>query len=343
MERSSEVILRNEAKLPRAGLMLINPPRDSLCRQLAHPGRPVGIFTQNHGDFCWHSASAENVRFGVLPEPGELTPAVILTLPREKDLLVMMLHALSCGMPPDSRLWLIGENKAGIKSARQYLQRFFQRVSKVDSARHCVLFEASQPVPGGTFEPGAYEKRWQAEFPHRSLEVVSLPGVFAHGRLDAGSRMLLDALEPLQPGGEVLDFACGSGVIGCSLLAAFPGIELTLLDVSALALESSRKTLEINQLDGHLLPSDGLARVKGRFDWIVSNPPFHRGVHNDLDIAAKFFAEAGTFLTGNGRMIIVCNRHLPYRDWLQTHFGQVGQLCADERFTVIMAARPRNG
>ena len=343
MERSSEVILRNEAKLPRADLMLINPPRDSLARQLEQSGRPVRIFTQNHGDFRWHSAAAENTRFGLLPALGELPCAVILNLPREKDLLTLMLHALSSGLSPDSRLWLVGENKAGIKSARRHLKRFFRHVSKLDSARHCVLFEAAQPLAGESFDLVAYTENWQAAYAGHSLDVVSLPGVFAHGRLDAGSRLLLNALEPLQPAGNILDFACGSGVIGCCLLTTTAGITLTLLDVSALAMESSRQTLELNALQAHLLPSDGLARAEGRFDWIVSNPPFHRGVHNDLDIAAIFFAKAGTFLTENGRIIIVCNRHLPYAEWLQTHFFQVDRLCADEQFNVIMAARPRNG
>lgn len=344
MERSSEVILRNEAKLPQAGLMLINPPRDSLRRQLEKSGRPVRVFTQNHGDFCWHaSPPGENVRFGLLPAPDDVASTVILTLPREKELLTMMLHALSCSLSPNSRLWLVGENKAGIKSARRYLEQFFQKVSKLDSARHCVLFEARQPCPGEHFELSSYAKQWQAIFAGCSLDVVSLPGVFAHGRLDQGSQMLLDALEGLQPNGKILDFACGSGVIGCSLLKANSGTELTLLDVSAVALESSRRTLEINALQAHLLPSDGLAQVEGRFDWIISNPPFHRGIRNDLDIAANFFSSAGTFLTQNGRIIIVCNRHLPYAEWLQTHFDQVERLSANEQFAVIMAARPRKG
>ena len=342
MDRSSEVILRNEAKLPQARLILINPPRDSLRRQLEQSGRPVGVFTQNHGDFCWHASSPEeNVRFGLLPAPDQLASTVILNLPREKELLTMMLHALSSSLLPDSRLWLVGENKAGIKSARRYLEQFFRQVSKFDSARHCVLFEARQPCPGKRFEPEKYAKHWQVSFADLSIDVISFPGVFAHGRLDPGSRLLLDALEGLQPNGKILDFACGSGVIGCSLLAANSGVELTLLDVSAIALESSRRTLERNGLQAQLLPSDGLDQVEGRFDWIVSNPPFHRGVRNDLDIAANFFAAAGTFLTQNGRIIIVCNRHLPYAEWLQTHFDQVERLCANDQFVVIMAARPR--
>jgi 16S rRNA (guanine1207-N2)-methyltransferase len=168
-----------------------------------------------------------------------------------------------------------------------------------------------------------------------------LPGVFAHGRVDKGSRLLLDSLEKLRPEGKILDFACGSGVIGCALLAAGARVELTLLDVSALALEASGRTLSLNGMKAALLPSDGLSELEGRYDWIISNPPFHRGVSNDLEIAEKFFAEAGTFLTENGRIVIVCNRHLPYASWLQNHFDRVERLDENSDFVIIQAGKPR--
>ncbi len=171
--------------------------------------------------------------------------------------------------------------------------------------------------------------------------MVSLPGVFAHGRLDNGSRLLLKSLESLNPGGRILDFACGNGVIAASLLATGARADLTLLDVSALAIESSRLTLARNELKAALLPSDGLTEVSGKFDWIVSNPPFHRGVSNDLEIAARFFSQAGTFLAERGRIVIVCNRHLPYASWLQNHYEQVERLDENDEFVIIQAGKPR--
>ncbi len=45
------------------------------------------------------------------------------------------------------------------------------------------------------------------------LKVISLPGVFSHGRLDRGSALLLEHLDKL-PSGHLLDFGCGAGVLG---------------------------------------------------------------------------------------------------------------------------------
>ncbi len=341
MENSSQVILRNESRLRPGGVLLVNPPRDSLFRQLQTHERPLQVSTQGYGDYCWLSGSGANVSFDVLPQPDLPFRTIILNLPREKERLVMMLHAISSWMASDALLWLVGENKSGIKSAHPYLRQFFRGVLKLDSARHCVLFEAAESINERPFDLKQYRKLWPVVFTGHQLEIVSLPGVFAHGRLDKGSRFVLESLEKLRPKGKILDFACGSGVIGSSLLLAAPGASLTMLDVSALALEASRKTLELNNLKAALLPSDGLAEVEGRYDWIISNPPFHRGVGNDLEIAKKFFSAAGTFLTENGRIVIVCNQHLPYEGWLQSHFEQVERLEANDEFIIIQAGKPR--
>jgi len=341
VERSSQLILRSEARLPTGPLLLVNPPRDTLFRQLQSDQRPLRISTQDFGDYNWLSASGASVSFGLLPEPDKNCRTVILNLPREKERLVMMLHTLSSWMPEDARLWLVGENKAGIKSAQRYLKHYFRNATKLDSARHCGLFEASGPDHEQPFDLNAYATAWPVDFAGQQIEIVSLPGMFAHGRLDKGSRLLLESLEKLRPTGKILDFACGSGVIGCALLTGDASAELTLLDVSALALEASGRSLGLNGLTAALLPSDGLSELAGRYDWIISNPPFHRGVSNDLEIAEKFFAAAGTFLTKNGRIVIVCNRHLPYASWLQNHFDRVERLDANDEFMIIQAGKPR--
>lgn len=341
MERSSQLIMRSAARLPPGPVLLVNPPRDTFFRHIQTADRPVWISTQDYGDHCWLSAGGANVSFDVTPEPDKSCRTVILNLPREKERLVMMLHAIASSISADTRLWLVGGNKEGIKSAQRYLERFFRNIIKLDSARHCVLFEATGPEFEQPFDLEGYLTSWQAAFAGQEIELVSLPGVFAHGRLDQGSRLLLESLEKISPAGKILDFACGSGVIGCSLLAAGASAELTLLDVSALAIESTRRSLSLNGLAAALFASDGFSQLEGRYDWIISNPPFHRGVDNDLEIAANFFSEAGTFLTENGRIVIVCNRHLPYASWLQNHFDRVECLDSNNQFMIIQAGKPR--
>lgn len=344
MENVSQLILRNEERLPAGSLLLINPPRDTLAQQLLRADRPVRCVTQDFGDWRWLQETGAEVAFEAIPSVEGKEQTAVLFLPREKDRLTMLVHVLANRLGPQAKLWLAGENRGGIKSAPRHVLSQFGRVTALDNARHCGLFEASGPAPTRPFALADYSVGWSMHHAGREIALRSLPGVFAHGRLDKGSSLLLGELERLNPQGEILDFACGCGVVGLALLSASPRARLTLLDSSALALEASRLSLEANGLKAELLASDGLSEVSGRYDWIVSNPPFHRGVASDLEIAGEFFRQAGTFLAENGRIVIVFNRHLPYLKWLNQSFDLVECLAENGEYTVIKAgARRKSG
>lgn len=343
MQPTSEVILRNRPRLPDGPLLLVNAPRDGLARALRdHPGG-LRHSCQDFGDFQWHRASGVEARFEAIPSLLGDDAAVLLHLPREKARLVMMLHAIAVSLPPAAPIWLVGENRAGVKSSAQYLERHFGKVSALDKARHCGLFEAVQPRDLPPFDLADYSIPWSIAFAGHEVRLCSLPGVFAHGRLDAGTQLLLGVLSELRPSGRVLDFACGCGVLGLALRAADATIRPLLLDSSALALEAARRSLRLNGFEAELLPSDGLSGVTGRFDWIVSNPPFHHGVRNDLDVAAGFFRDARGLLPETGRMVVVFNRHLPYARWLHETFGRVDSLADSGEYQVLAAGRPPRG
>lgn len=341
MERVSQLILRNAEWLRAGRVLLINPPRDSCFSSLSHDLRQVSVFTQDFADYSYLSASGAKSEFGLIPSADSAAQDIVLILPRERERLEMLLHALSASMPAQSILWLAGENRAGIKSSAKRLSPYFQSVAKVDSARHGTLYRASNPIPPNPFDLERYKKTWPLKTAGAKINIVSLPGTFAHGKLDPGTRLLLDALQDLKPAGSVLDFACGNGVIGLYLLSLESAVRLTFLDVSALALESARCSLRANGMEATVLASDGLSQLEGSFDWIISNPPFHRGIRNDLDVARNFFADAGNFLKETGKILLVCNHHLPYPAWLRDYFSQVEVVRIGWGFKVVLAAAIR--
>lgn len=340
MENTSQVILRNLDRLAQGPVLLLNPAPDSLAGRLGTQGHTVRASTASFRAHTALSGSGIESVFEAVPEIGNDARTVIMTLPREKDLLRMWLDACGAQLAEAGSLWLVGENRAGIKSAGQYLEQKFGHVLKMDSARHCSLLEARQARPGGAFDLGRYEQRWTITFSGRDIQVVSLPGTFSHGRLDPGTQLLLNVLQELAPAGRVLDFASGSGVIGASVARAGK-VDLTLLDDSALAIESGNRTLALNGIEALSVPSDGLMELSGRFDWILSNPPFHRGIHDDLDVARGFFARAGTFLTERGKICVVFNQHLPYVGWMREYFQNIEPLAQSGGFNVIQVSKPR--
>jgi 16S rRNA (guanine1207-N2)-methyltransferase len=345
MEQITQIILRNRDRISSGRILLINPARDTVFREIGAGRGEISLFTQDHGDYRWLQGAGANVEFGVVPASHQSHEQIILRLPREKPRLEMMLHCACELIAPRGRLWLVGEKRSGIKSSVKYLSQYFENTIKIDNARHCMLYESSSPQHEKTFKLADYRQHWSQQVGAKKIKLISLPGAFSHGRLDNGTRLLIETLEAMpaeqRPAGRVLDFGCGTGVIGLSLLARDPSVELTLLDSSAIALESARLSLQANVLSATLRPSEGLSEVESRFDWIVSNPPFHRGVSSDLDIARAFFESSGRALTKKGKMVLVCNRHLPYAKWLQDYFTNVETIRSDRDFNILCTGVPR--
>ena len=168
---------------------------------------------------------------------------------------------------------------------------------------------------------------------------MSYPGVFAHGRVDAGTALLLEILNGISLQGEVLDFGCGAGLVGACMAADNEQARVTLVDNNALALLACEDTLAANKLHCAILASDGLAEVTTTFDVIVSNPPIHAGVKTDSRLSIRLLESVHDHLNPGGMLLMVANVHLPYENWLRRGFSKCSELAANANFKVIMALK----
>ncbi len=80
--------------------------------------------------------------------------------------------------------------------------------------------------------------------------------------------------EDEKPDYDLLDLCCGSGCIGISLKLYNQEIEVTLCDISAKALAVTKDNLDKYGISGKILESDLFSRVSGKYNMIVSNPPY---------------------------------------------------------------------
>ncbi len=124
---------------------------------------------------------------------------------------------------------------------------------------------------------------------------MALPGVFSQTALDEGSRLLLSTFDDAMVG-DLLDMACGCGVIATVLGKKNPMLKLTLCDVNAAAISSSIATLNVNELEGRVIASNVYSAVEETYDWIVSNPPFHDGLGTSYQAAEDIIRLAPNFL-----------------------------------------------
>jgi len=282
------------------------------------------------------SDSAEELVFfgtGALKE-GRF-PLGVLFAPKEKALTEYMLDWLRDRVEPSGHLLVAGENRAGIRSVKAILEEGFGPVVGHRSGRHSVLWDAERsPGVGGS---RSFRREFAVDAAGMTFRVVSYPGVFSHGELDPGTKFLLEALD--QPRfRRALDWGCGSGAIGTYLQLLRPESSVDLVDSNAMALQSAEETMGLNGFaPGRIAATDGFSDVRGTFDLIVSNPPFHAGVRTQLSVTERMIRESGRFLVPGGRLVLVANAFLPYPNVLRETFSEVRVLAENPSYRVLEA------
>jgi 16S rRNA (guanine1207-N2)-methyltransferase len=277
-----------------------------------------------------------SVAFGIDAAPDAACGRALIALPQSRAAQAMVFHRITSRLHPPQELLVIGATRAGIRPAKKLLATLFASVETVDHARRHALLAARDPRPTAALRAAAsdWENLYEVAIGDTALTVCSLPGVFSHGRLDAGTRLLLESLED-EPAPSVLDLACGCGVVGAWLAARKPGRSIVWADDHASAVTAARRTADLNQLDpGQVIASDVYSDVTGRFDLIACNPPFHQGVDTEYDIAGRIISGAANHLTEEGRLRIVANRFLPYRDRLARSFKATRVVRENNRYRV---------
>ena len=73
---------------------------------------------------------------------------------------------------------------------------------------------------------------------------------------------------------KILDLCTGSGAIGLTLKSLLPSSEVTLSDISKDALMDANKNKNELNLDVNIIESDLFKNIPGKFDVIISNPPY---------------------------------------------------------------------
>lgn len=194
-----------------------------------------------------------------------------------------------------------------------------------------------------TADPSSESRPVPCAFPYRGhgLSFMTDAGVFSKGELDAGSRLLLDALPPLQ--GDVLDIGCGWGAIGIAVAKSNKQSRVTMLDVNRRALGLCQENCLRNGVTAEILESDGMAAVLGRkFDAIITNPPIRAG----KQVIYKMFAEAAASLNAEGALYLVIRKQQGAEScvkYLKTLFEAVVKLDKSAGFWVLRASEPKEG
>ena len=188
-------------------------------------------------------------------------------------------------------------------------------------------------------EPGVRSERRTVTvtLPDGTFEMETDRGVFSHGSLDTGTRVLLLTAPPPPPEGDLLDLGCGAGAIALVLARRAPAATVWAVDVNERAVELCRANAARNGLGNvHACRPD---EVPGdvRFATIWSNPPIRIGKAPLHDLLTRWLDR----LAPGGDAWLVVQKHLgsdSLARWLGDQGRTVERTASRAGFRVLRVA-----
>ena len=173
----------------------------------------------------------------------------------------------------------------------------------------------------------------------RAVSLQSSSGVFSAQHLDAGTRILLDAVPSLPADATVLDLGCGYGPIACAAALRAPAATVWAVDVNSRARELTATNAEAHGLSTVRVGAPDDVPGDVLFDVIWSNPPIRVGKAALHTILLQWLAR----LAGGGVAYLVVARNLGADSlavWLVEHGWACARLTSRQGYRVLAVQRP---
>ena len=192
--------------------------------------------------------------------------------------------------------------------------------------------------PAAAHRPGAVH----VVLPDVHLELETDAGMFSPGRLDAGSRLLLETVPPPPASGDLLDLGTGYGPLALVMAARSPGGVVWAVDVNERALELCARNAERGGLANVRCVTPGTAGLPGQFSLLWSNPPIRIGKQALHDLLGTWLARLAPGAPG----YLVVHRHLgadSLHRWLTEAGWDTTRIAARGGYRVLRAVRGEAG
>ena len=270
-----------------------------------------------------------------IPEGGDYDAALVLAGRHRLRNEVWVAEALR-RTRPDGLIVVAGSKADGIASLKKHVAGLLPIEDSLSKFHGQVFWlrrlndvEAGLRTLAATAAPALIEARFR-----------TAPGSFSHDRVDAGSRLLADCL-PADAQGLAADFCAGWGYLSVTLAERSPalaGIDLYEADYESLEAAKDNMARLAPGMPARFFWHDlATEPVKGRYDLIAMNPPFHQGRAAEPDIGRRMIAAAARALKAGGWLYMVANRGLPYEDALKANFREIRELRVEAGFRVTAA------
>jgi 16S rRNA (guanine1207-N2)-methyltransferase len=171
------------------------------------------------------------------------------------------------------------------------------------------------------------------------LGLWTQPGVFSWNRIDPGSALLLQHLPLLS--GKGADLGCGLGVLSHAVLASEKVKSVLMIDLDRRAIECCKRNVADARATAQWADARKLPKTLATsgLDFVVMNPPFHEGGHENQALGQSFIQAAATMLRTGGTCWLTANRHLPYETIMKPLFKRVTLVTEAGGFKIFQAQK----
>jgi 16S rRNA (guanine1207-N2)-methyltransferase len=171
--------------------------------------------------------------------------------------------------------------------------------------------------------------------PDLYLELETDSGMFSPGRLDPGTRFLLESAPAPAAAGDLLDLGCGYGPIACTMAARSPGATVWAVDVNERALALCERNAAKAGLSNVRCVTPDEPGLPASFAEIWSNPPVRIGKPALHELLRRWLAR----LAPGAGATLVMGRNLgadSLHGWLEKEEGwQVRRLSARSGYRLL--------
>ena len=181
-------------------------------------------------------------------------------------------------------------------------------------------------------------KRIDVSLPDGSFSIETDTGVFSHGRVDSGTKVLLMEAPELPALGNVLDLGCGSGPIAMTMARRAPGCGVWAIDVNERARQLTRDNASALGLTNVTVAAPDEVPDNVIFDVIWSNPPIKAGKKELHELLNRWLAR----LSPDGYAVLVVNKNLgsdSLAKWLTELGWTVKRISSRQGFRVLTVKR----
>ncbi len=173
------------------------------------------------------------------------------------------------------------------------------------------------------------------------LELQTDSGVFSPGRLDPGTRLLLEEAPAPPAGGDLLDLGCGYGPVACVLAKRSPAATVWAVDVNERALGLCARNAAAAGLGNVRCVTPDAPGIPRELAGIWSNPPVRIGKAPLHGLLRAWLAR----LAPGAQASLVMGRNLgadSLRSWLRAEGWSVTRLAARSGYRLLQVSSPHH-